>query len=302
LYDGDKGDKFPDAVKWLTLNNRTNAEIPIILKMDEIQKMIQVANNPRDKAIVAVLYDSGCRASEIADLKLKDVTFENQYATLTVQQGKTGSRVVFLTSSMPDLKAWVNNHPKKDDPEASLFCTLGKKSYGRPMETMNLRHIIRKLAKDAGIKRNVNLHLFRHTKATHTATYLTESERRVMFGWSKNSNTPSIYTHLSGGDVKNKILQMAGIEQEAIKPKFEIPTYKCWRCAEVNSVANKFCWKCYAVLTQKGIEETQRTLEFVTEILPVYLERIQNREVDLNELEGVSNVLKKLKEGDKNVK
>ena len=69
--------------------------------------------------------------------------------------------------------------------------------------------VFKKIARKAGIEKKVYPHLFRHSRATQLARYLTEMEMKIFFGWSKNSNMPSVYVHLSGRDIDEKIIQLA---------------------------------------------------------------------------------------------
>lgn len=57
--------------------------------------MINTAKHPRDKALIAILYDSGARVGEIAGLLVKHVSFDQLGAVIMVK-GKTGMRRVRL--------------------------------------------------------------------------------------------------------------------------------------------------------------------------------------------------------------
>ena len=64
-----------------------------LLTEEEIQKMISSCANLRDRALVSVLYESGCRIGEIGNLRIKDVLFDEYGAKIDVL-GKTGARRV----------------------------------------------------------------------------------------------------------------------------------------------------------------------------------------------------------------
>ena len=77
VYGGDRGGEYPPIVAWINTSLGANDEkLPDILSMDEIQKMIDEAFCSRDKALISVLYDSGCRTGELLDIKLKDLDKE----------------------------------------------------------------------------------------------------------------------------------------------------------------------------------------------------------------------------------
>ncbi len=64
----------------------------------------------------------------------------------------------------------------------------------------------------AGIqKRGLYLHLFRHSRATELASYLTEAQMKQYFGWVRNSDTPSVYVHMGGRDVDRALLRYYGV-------------------------------------------------------------------------------------------
>ncbi|MCM1988023.1 tyrosine-type recombinase/integrase [Methanococcoides seepicolus] len=116
----------PELVDWVTIktNHRNNKLPEELLTEDEVKQMIDVANHPRDKTIVAVLYDSGCRISELGNLKFKHIQFDQYGAVITVD-GKTGMRRVRLISSVPYLSAWIAIHPDNDNPDAYLWIGRG---------------------------------------------------------------------------------------------------------------------------------------------------------------------------------
>jgi integrase len=66
-----------------------------LLTTAEIDRMIAVANKIRDKAIIAVLVESGCRAGELILCRVRDVVFTANGYRLTFPKGKTGARSAF---------------------------------------------------------------------------------------------------------------------------------------------------------------------------------------------------------------
>ncbi len=66
---------YPKSVGWLkTSIKRTEMLLPEdILDEEDIQKMIDTVTNQRDKAIIALLFDSGIRAGELLSMRKKDI-------------------------------------------------------------------------------------------------------------------------------------------------------------------------------------------------------------------------------------
>ena len=200
----------------------------------------------RNRALIAVLYESGCRISELLNLNIGDVELTDYGFRLHVE-GKTGRRTVPIINAAIYLREWLSVHPKFDDESAPLFITFEHGHYGQRLTYFGARDIIKRTAKIAGIKKRIRLHLFRHTRATDIAPLVKEAVMRQLFGWSKSSPMPSVYTHLTGADVEETLLTVYGK-----KPKREIkPLIKeriCQSCGETNEPHLLYCAKCGAPL------------------------------------------------------
>ncbi|OFV67926.1 MAG: integrase family protein [Candidatus Syntrophoarchaeum caldarius] len=257
-----------DLVKDLKIKPvKNNSKLPDeILTEDEIKAMAAAAYNSRDRAFILALYESGCRIGEFLPLKLKHLEFDEYGAVLHVR-GKTGSRRVRLITSVPALQAWIGDqHPMKDDPDAYLWRKIPTPnnpkwkneylSYGFVARTL------KQLAKKAGIKKRVNPHSFRHARATHLASHLTEAQMKEFFGWEQASEMAAVYVHLSGRDVDDALLAIHGIRDEkrngtAFKPE------PCPRCGEVNAPGMRFCKRCYLPLDGDYSREERLELALV---------------------------------------
>jgi len=68
-----------------------------------------------------------------------------------------------------------NTHPAKNDPEAPLWIKRNKKGV-EPLDHASISKIIKRGAEKAEIKKRVHAHLFRHSRATFLAKYLTEAQ------------------------------------------------------------------------------------------------------------------------------
>lgn len=89
----------------------------------EIDKMVAAAKTLRDKAIIATLAESGCRAGELLSCKIKNVIFTSNGCKLTMT-GKTGKQTVDLVFAAPFIDHYLRSeHKLRDNPEASLWVT-----------------------------------------------------------------------------------------------------------------------------------------------------------------------------------
>jgi len=71
--------------------------------------------NPRDKAFISLLHETGMRASEFLNLRIKDIVFEKEIARLQVPDGKTGMRRILIYRSIPYLQRYLEIHKIKDN-------------------------------------------------------------------------------------------------------------------------------------------------------------------------------------------
>ena len=77
-----------------------------LLKPDEVQRMIDHCTNDRDRALISLLYDSGCRISELLTMKKPDVKFDDHGMMISVI-GKTGYRQVYVLGKSVHFKQTV---------------------------------------------------------------------------------------------------------------------------------------------------------------------------------------------------
>jgi hypothetical protein len=95
-----------------------------------------------------------------------------------------------------------------------------------------IRMRLKKISKKAGINKKIHPHLFRHSRCTYMANYLTEAQMNAYFVWVQGSGMPSVYVHLSGRDVDDAVLKANGVigkgmsitnvQKETESPKMDI--------------------------------------------------------------------------------
>jgi site-specific recombinase XerD len=234
------GEDYPAKVKWLKTSGRGGRRLPEeLLTKEEVRRLIEAAEHPRDKAIISVMYESGYRVGELATLKIKHISFDKYGAKLIVS-GKTGMRRVRLIISVNHLATWLASHPLRKDPEAPLWVNIGTKQKGVRTRYPTIAKRLREAAEKADIKKRVNPHSFRHARATHLANKLTETQMNAFFGWVQGSNMPSTYVHLSGRDIDKALLRIHGM----VKEKDEDGLVARPRCGKQAKEGSKFCLEC----------------------------------------------------------
>jgi site-specific recombinase XerD len=138
-----------------------------ILTPDEVRALAAQSSTTssygiRHRALIVLLYRTGLRISEALALYPKDVNLE--IGSVVVLHGK-GDRIRTVgidTGANPHIEAWMERRRSLNPPSgAPLFCTLR----GGPMNPSQVRLMLSRLARRAGIQKRVHPHGFRHTHA-----------------------------------------------------------------------------------------------------------------------------------------
>jgi integrase/ribosomal protein L40E len=261
---------YPPCVDWIKTHGFEKRKLPEeILTRDEVKRLVEAAHNPRNRALLMVLYESGARAGELLNIRIKHIQFD-QYGAQVMLDGKTGMRRIRLIDSVPDLKLWLNHHPRASDAEAHLFSEM---RHNGDMKSHNtLAHIVRAAANKAGITKRIYPHLFRHSRATHLAQEFTEQELKVIFGWAGGSKMPATYVHLSGGDIDNKMLERRGMIKREDKTQIKILEFKaCEKCSSQNTPVAKFCQGCGYPMGNPGLLEIERAKEDANSVMNILM-------------------------------
>jgi integrase len=232
----------------------------------------------RDCCYHAISRDTSCRPHKILKLRIKDIVFKitgdnRQYAEVLVN-GKTGSRHIPLINSIPYLKDWLDDHPQRGNPNASLICGIGK-SLGRRINTNSLFKIYTRNKKlfeklldnpnvppeDKNLMRDLmnkpwNPYVRRQSALTEKSKILKEHVLRQHAGWSTNSDMPQKYLRYFGNESSQSLLEAYGIVTKDVQLQNQLKSKQCPNCSEPNKPDSKFCAKCRMVLTYDAYNET----------------------------------------------
>ena len=180
--------------------------IPSVLTQAEVESMIAAASGKkiqqvRDRAILEILYASGLRVSELADLKTTSVDYDVGFVRAVgkgskeriVPLGKVAREALqkYLLSARPQLL--------KNRTDDILFLSrLGKK-----ISRQSLWAVIKFYARKAKIKKTIKPHTLRHTFATHLLEHGADLRSvQEMLGHADISTT-QIYTHVDKERLKS---------------------------------------------------------------------------------------------------
>ncbi|MGA2916624.1 MAG: tyrosine-type recombinase/integrase [Sedimentisphaerales bacterium] len=234
-------EEYPRKVRWIKSNgDATRIKEPEqLLTFEEVLKMIRYARNPRDKAIVSFLYESGARLSELLSMKIKHLEFTSTVVKATLPVSKTQPRIIPLVSCKRHLSTWLNYHPLKDDPEAPLWSNM-KRRGNDSLIGQTVSEILKAIASDAGINKRVYPHLFRACSITHKqGGGWPEQAIKMFHGLSKDSKVMKHYSHLSYNNLEQIQRKMNGLP---VDNSSELNNgIKCPGCGKVSPLFADMC-------------------------------------------------------------
>ena len=221
----------PPIVSWISthirMRDRKRIERKDLLTPEDIEKLLGVCHNTRDKALIAILWETGARIAEIGNLQIQHVTKREHGYTLDLT-GKTGQRSPLIISSAPYLSTWLNSHPFRDQPEAPLWVHYQYKKTPEQLKYDTIRHVLCRLFERTGITKPFNPHIFRHSRATQILSQgiMSEQSCRLYMGWSKNSEMLENYCHLINSDCDAQILRENNLvpQQQIPRPRIFLDT------------------------------------------------------------------------------
>lgn len=186
------------------INPRLRRKLPNILTIEEIENLLDIKlNTPfdyRNKAMLELMYSSGLRVSELVDLKLNNIDLDNGYVRC-LGKGKKERIIPIGEIAIEYLKKYINeyrNSMKKGYYTENVFLN----NHGKNITRQGFFLIIKNIAKEKNIDKNITPHMLRHSFATHLlnngANLRTIQE---MLGHSSITTT-QIYTNVSNDIIK----------------------------------------------------------------------------------------------------
>lgn len=185
-------------------------KLPTVLSLDEIDNLISVIDlstkeGQRNRAILEVLYGCGLRISELTSLKFSDLFFDEGF--IKVEGKGSKQRLVPIShTAINEIEKYLYYRREmniKKGSEDILFLS----NRGTPISRIMVFHFIKQYAEQAGIKKTISPHTFRHSFATH----LLEGGANIraiqlMLGHEKITTT-EIYTHMDREYLRQEIIE-----------------------------------------------------------------------------------------------
>lgn len=244
-----------------------------VLDKDEVWDLIDAADKPRTKAVIAVCWECAWRATALMSLRIKDYDAVNdEYGLLSAPTDVVGDKGAGgdkkpVTVARGYLDNWLHEHPRSDNPDAALFCRTDKqKHYGEHMSSEAVRRQLKKAARNAGIDEDrVHVHCFRHARVTYMkkSPEYDDMDIEHTLDWAEGSNQMKRYSHVSQEDKIASVLQARGIEAESgtVEPEFQ----DCPRCGRQIPYDARNCPYCSVRVDEKPADWYQLYSELVIE-------------------------------------
>ncbi len=157
----------------------------------------------------------------------------------------SGERPLFLFKTYDLMKAWLQEHPAKNNPDAPLWITKSTRS---PLTLCKLNIFFHRISKRAGITKRCYPYLLRHCKGTEVYIKYAPALAMKMMGHG-DLKTGLVYTHLAESDVLEALQQENGLKPK----KSEIEDAElCQKCGHQNPYGSIQCNNCKAGLGAAG--------------------------------------------------
>ena len=189
---------------------KIDKKLPNFLYVQEINTLIDSIESIepsglRDKTILEMLYGTGMRVSEIVNINVNDIDFDEQIVRVF---GK-GSKERILPLSNPCMIALKNylvvrkKHYQKNNPKSKNNKALLLNRFGDRLTARSICRIINKYMEMTGLNKKISPHVLRHTFATHLLGGGADLRSVQELLGHESLSTTQIYTHITKERLKS---------------------------------------------------------------------------------------------------
>ena len=175
---------------------RKNRHLPDILSREEIARMIHLTDNPKHKAIIALLYSTGVRREEFLNLRISDIDPDRMLVRVRNGKGNKARDTLLAQNTLKLLRDYYHF----SRPREYLF-----ESYrpGVAYSATSVKNVVRRAAQRAGIAKHICIHSLRHAFATHLLEEGTNLKVIQKLLGHTSLRSTAIYLHLAKVDFNN---------------------------------------------------------------------------------------------------
>jgi len=179
---------------------KIDKKLPEVLTVQEITEILKIKVNKceeinaRNKCIVLLLYSTGLRCSEIVNVKLNDINFEDN-SILVLGKGNKQRYVLFLDKTKEELLHYINYDRVLLDKENSPYLFLNKS--GSKLTKRSIELFLQEMGKRLSVPKRIYPHIFRHSFATHLLDGGADLRVIQELLGHESIQATQVYTHLS---------------------------------------------------------------------------------------------------------
>ena len=183
-------------------------KLPEVLTVEEIDSIIaaiDLSKNEGQRAILETLYSCGLRVSELTNLKLSDLYFDEGF--IKVEGKGSKQRLVPISPrAIKEIKLYFTDRNRgKIKKEYEDYVFLAR--WGKNISRIMVFHLIKELAQTAGITKNISPHTFRHSFATHLLEGGANLRAIQCMLGHESIATTEIYTHIDRNMLRSEIIE-----------------------------------------------------------------------------------------------
>ena len=190
---------------------RLNRKLPTVLTPEEVNELIEAVDldngiGYRNRAILETLYGCGLRVSELINLRLTDLHFDESYVRIKGKGSK--ERLVPIGRYVKDsVTLYIHNYRNSLEIKRKDENILFLNHYGRKLTRVMIFTIIKDLTTKIGLKKNISPHTFRHSFATQLIDAGADLKAiQEMLGHTSITTT-EIYTHIDREYLRDTIMR-----------------------------------------------------------------------------------------------
>lgn len=184
----------------LIRNPKLDRKLPNYLSYEELRVIfdsIDISDSVglRNRLLIEMLYATGCRVSEIANIKISDINFNNNSIKIFGKGSK--ERIVYFGDYA---RYYLDLYLNKNINNNGKYLFVNENN--DKMDITEIEKIIRDIVHNLTIKSHVTPHTFRHTFATHLLNNGADIKTVQELLGHSSLNTTGIYTHVSNERLK----------------------------------------------------------------------------------------------------
>ena len=183
---------------------KKSKSLPKVMTKKEVNQLIKhvemnTKKNLRDDALIELLYSTGLRVSEIANLKIKDINLEKSEIRI-LGKGNKERVVIFNNKSKEKIIRYLKNDKRFISIKTEA---LFQNKFKEALTTRSIQRILKKYLNFSSINSKYSTHTLRHTFATHLLEGGADIKVIQQLMGHSSPETTKIYTHVSSSTLKN---------------------------------------------------------------------------------------------------